>query len=157
MNIELWCLGKEKKNEDIVWINDYVKRINRYIRFNINIIDNSKISILKEKNTIVEAEATLIKSKLKSSDLLICLDEKGKKYSSVNFAKYIEQTLNISKGRIIILIGGSFGISAHLKENAYGTLALSDLTFPHILVRLIFCEQLYRAFSIIHNEKYHHE
>lgn len=157
MNIELWCLGKEKKKNDDVWTQDYVKRINHYIRFNIHIIDNSKISVLKDKNTILEAEATLIKCKLKSGDLLICLDEKGKKYSSLQFAKYVEQTLNISKGRIIFLIGGSFGISSQLKENAFGTLTLSDFTFPHILVRLIFCEQLYRAFSIIHNEKYHHE
>ncbi len=157
MVIELWHLGKENTKLVDAALDEYSKRINRYISFKIFCIDNSKIPKQLPKSQLLNKEAELVMQKLQERDCLFLLDENGQQYTSVAFAEKINTTLNLSHQRIIFLIGGSYGIAPILKAKAYQLMALSALTFPHQLVRLIFTEQLYRAFSILKNEKYHHE
>lgn len=157
MNIQLWTLGKENTKLVDLAIDEYSKRINRYAPFQIITIDNSRISKSIPKIQLLEKEAVLVQEKLQDRDLLIVLDEKGNSFNSIQFATKLNQMMNLSPQRMIFLIGGSYGISDTLKKKANLILQLSDFTFPHQLVRLLFTEQLYRAFSILKNEKYHHE
>jgi 23S rRNA (pseudouridine1915-N3)-methyltransferase len=157
MNIELWSLGKENTKLVDDAIKEYSQRINRYHNFMIHTIDNSKIPKSLPKTQMLEREAELIFNKLQERDLLLVLDENGKYFTSKEFSEKINQFMNLSPQRLIFLIGGSYGIADSLKSKAVLILGLSKFTFPHQLVRLIFTEQLYRAFSILKNEKYHHE
>ncbi len=156
MTIELWSLGKEDKKELKDAIEVYIKRLGFYTKFSMQYIDNSKLSKLDNKQLVMQKEAALIESKLNEKDILITLDEHGKQFTSEAFAEKINQFINQSSQRIIFLIGGSFGIDELLHKKAHMTIALSELTFPHQLVRLVFVEQLYRAFTILKGEKYHH-
>jgi 23S rRNA (pseudouridine1915-N3)-methyltransferase len=157
MNIELWSLGKDNNKLMDDAISEYAKRINRYHSFKLTTIDNSKINKSLPLEQLLEKEAETILSKLTDRDVLICLDDKGKSFNSVQFAEKMNQIMNLSSQRIIFLIGGSYGIANSLKQKSILNLSLSTFTFPHQLVRLIFTEQLYRAFTILKNEKYHHE
>ena len=157
MTIELWSLGKENNKWMDEAITEYTKRINRYQAFKMVNIDNTKINKNTPMEQLLAREADLITQKLTDRDLLIALDDKGKAFSSVQFAEKLNQTMNLSPQRIIFLIGGSYGIAQSLKEKSHFLLSLSTFTFPHQLVRLLFSEQLYRAFTILKNEKYHHE
>ncbi len=93
---------------------------------------------------------------LQTADLIILLDEFGKEYTSVDFARYIESKMQLSVKNMVFVVGGAYGFAPEIKKMSHHSLSLSLLTFPHQLVRLIFLEQLYRAFTIIRNEKYHH-
>ncbi|MBK9481693.1 MAG: 23S rRNA (pseudouridine(1915)-N(3))-methyltransferase RlmH [Bacteroidetes bacterium] len=157
MTIELWSLGKENNKWMDEAITEYTKRINRYQAFKMVNIDNTKINKNTPMEQLLAREADLITQKLTDRDLLIALDDKGKAFTSVQFAEKLNQTMNLSPQRIIFLIGGSYGIAQSLKEKSHFLLSLSTFTFPHQLVRLLFSEQLYRAFTILKNEKYHHE
>ncbi|HPI54720.1 MAG TPA: 23S rRNA (pseudouridine(1915)-N(3))-methyltransferase RlmH [Chitinophagaceae bacterium] len=157
MNIELWTLGKEQSNHLDLAIAEYCKRLNHYSSFKIITIDNSKLNKSLSKNQLLDKEAELILAKLTERDYLVCLDEHGKSFTSIQFANQLNSIFNQSNGKLIFLIGGSFGISPLIKTKARLLLRLSDFTFPHQLVRLIFTEQLYRAMTILKNEKYHHE
>jgi 23S rRNA (pseudouridine1915-N3)-methyltransferase len=120
-------------------------------------VDNSKIQKSAPKEQVLEKEADLVLAKLLDKDLLITLDEHGKHLSSADFAEKLNAWMNQAPTRIIFLIGGSYGIAEKLHQRAHFKFSLSLLTFPHQLVRLFFTEQLYRAFTILKNEKYHHE
>jgi 23S rRNA (pseudouridine1915-N3)-methyltransferase len=157
MTIELWSLGKENNKRMDEAITEYTKRINRYQAFKMVNIDNTKINKNTPMEQLLAREADLITQKLTDRDLLIALDDKGKAFTSVQFAEKLNQTMNLSPQRIIFLIGGSYGIAQSLKEKSQFLLSLSSFTFPHQLVRVLFSEQLYRAFTILKNEKYHHE
>jgi 23S rRNA (pseudouridine1915-N3)-methyltransferase len=157
MNIELWSLGKENNKLVDAAIAEYSKRLNRYTTFSLQAIDNAKLPKTLPKNHLLEQEADRILQKLSERDLLVVLDENGKSLTSVAFAEQLNQWMNRSPQRIIFLIGGSYGVAEKLKARAVFVMSLSSLTFPHQLVRLIFTEQLYRAFTILKNEKYHHE
>jgi 23S rRNA (pseudouridine1915-N3)-methyltransferase len=157
MIIELWSLGKENSQIVDVAIAEYSKRINRYNTFKMVTIDNSKVNKNLPLEQILDKEAVLIRQKLQDRDIFIVLDDKGKAFTSRQFAEKLNQQMNLSPLRIIFLIGGSFGTASSIKEDAQLTMSLSALTFPHQLVRLLFTEQLYRAFTILKNEKYHHE
>ena len=157
MNIQLWSLGKENTRLMDAAIAEYSSRLNRYVSFQLQSIDNSKIPKTLPFAQMLEREAKLVSDKLQDRDILVVLDEKGKKYTSVAFAEKLNHLMNLSPQRIIFLIGGSYGIAESLKKQSQLILTLSDFTFPHQLVRLIFTEQLYRAFTILKNEKYHHE
>lgn len=157
MTIELWSLGRENNKLLTDAIDEYAARINRYNAFKLVTIDNSKINKNIPREQLLEKEAELINQKLNDRDLLIALDDKGKTFTSAAFAAKLNQSMNLSPQRIIFLIGGSYGIADSIKVKAAFLLSLSAFTFPHQLVRLLFTEQLYRAFSILKNEKYHHE
>ncbi|MBL7765362.1 MAG: 23S rRNA (pseudouridine(1915)-N(3))-methyltransferase RlmH [Chitinophagaceae bacterium] len=157
MTIELWSLGKENTKLVDAAIEEYTKRIQHYVPYKLTVIDNAKIPKQLPKAAMMEKEAELVLQKLQDRDLLVVLDEHGKAIQSMALAEKMNHMFNLSPNRIIFLIGGSFGIAPVLKEKAHYILSLSSLTFPHQLVRLLFTEQLYRALSILKNEKYHHE
>ena len=152
MTIELWSLGRENNKLLNDAIDDYAGRISKYNAFKLVTIDNSKINKNIPKFQLLEKEAALINQKLHDRDILIALDDKGKVFTSAAFAVKLNQTMNLSPQRIIFLIGGSYGIADSIKEKSSFLLSLSAFTFPHQLVRLLFTEQLYRAFSILKNE-----
>lgn len=156
MNFSFWMVGKTNSLEFKDWENDFSKRLNSFINFNVETIDN--IKHLKDAEIIKLEESKKILSKLKKEDHLILLDEKGKSYTSRAFAESIQKLLNISGSkRIIFLVGGAFGFHSSIYDRADGKISLSEMTFSHQLIRLIFMEQLYRAFAIINNHPYHNE
>ncbi len=155
--IELWSLGKPDKKELAGPIAVYLDRLKHYTRFELITIDNKRVPKQGGKELILEKEAEIIEARLQERDLFIVLDEHGKEFTSVDFSTQLNGWMNRSPNRIIFLIGGSYGVAERLQKRADGLIGLSKLTFPHQLVRLIFCEQLYRAFTILKNEKYHHE
>lgn len=155
--IELWSLGKPDKKELAGPISVYLDRLKHYTRFEVVTIDNKRIPKQGGKELIMDKEAELIEARLQERDLFIVLDEHGKEYNSIAFSEQLNGWMNRSPNRIIFLIGGSYGVADRLRKRADGLIALSQLTFPHQLVRLIFSEQLYRAFTLLKNEKYHHE
>ena len=104
----------------------------------------------------MQGEAKEIQKKITPSDLVILLDEKGKEYSSVEFAKQIQKYLNMPSKKMVFIIGGPYGFAPEIKERANQTLSLSKMTFNHQMARLFFLEQLYRAMTILKGEPYHH-
>jgi len=149
-------VGKTNSLEFKSWENDFSKRLNSFINFNVETIDN--IKHLKDAEIIKLEESKKILSKLKKEDHLILLDEKGKSYTSRAFAESIQKLMNLSGSkRVIFLVGGAFGFHSSIYDRADGKIALSEMTFSHQLIRLIFMEQLYRAFAIINNHPYHNE
>lgn len=156
MNFSFWMVGKTNSLEFKDWENDFSKRLNSFINFNVETIDN--IKHLKDAEIIKLEESKKILSKLKKEDHLILLDEKGKSYTSRAFAESIQKLMNLSGSkRVIFLVGGAFGFHSSVYDRADGKISLSEMTFSHQLIRLIFMEQLYRAFAIINNHPYHNE
>lgn len=155
MKIKLLLTGKTT-TEPIKQIEaDYEKRINRYLAFEPVIIDSSAIKNLPE-NTIKQKEGELILKRLSVSDHLILLDERGKAFTSVQFANQLNNWMNSSKKTVVLAIGGAYGFSDEVKQRANGSISLSNMTFSHQIIRVIILEQLYRAFTILNNEPYHH-
>ena len=156
MNISLWMIGKTNSNEFKVWENDFLKRINGFINFNIEVIDN--IKNIKEPEVLKLEEGKKVLVKIRKDDLLILLDDNGKSYSSSLFAMYMEKLLSQGGSkRIIFLIGGAFGFHDNIYERSNAKISLSAMTFSHQLIRIIFMEQLYRAFTIINHHPYHNQ
>ena len=156
MKITLLLTGKTEIDYVVKGAEEYIKRIKHYNNFEVVSIPDIKNS----KNLTIEQykqkEAELQLKYLQNSDLIILLDELGKEYSSVDFARYIESKMLASVKNMVFVVGGAYGFAPEIKQMSHHSLSLSKLTFPHQLVRLIFLEQLYRAFTIIRNEKYHH-
>lgn len=144
MKISLVTVGKTQTKELQDSVLDYSKRISRYSQFEF-------VNTTDEK---------LVKN-LEKFDRIFLLDEKGKEYTSVEFSGFIEKQMNAGIKNIAFVVGGPFGFSEEVRALAQSRsgapIALSKMTFPHDLVRVIFLEQLYRAFTILKNEKYHHE
>ena len=154
LKIKLITLGRTKNNNIKELINDYYNKLNHYVNFEIITIEDVKK--IKNKKIVLQKEGEMILSKLKKTDLLVLLDEKGKSYSSVEFSKYLQKLLVSGKKNICFVIGGPFGFSDEIKKIATHKVSFSEMTFPHDLIRLFFTEQLYRGFSILKNEPYHH-
>lgn len=127
-------------------ISDFTERISHYAPVEWKIIPPSTI----------EEEGNLIKKVVTDRDCVVLLDEKGKELDSNGLAKFIEKRLNASTHRLVFIIGGAYGVSQDIRELSQEILAFSKLTFPHQLMRLILAEQIYRAFSILKGERYHH-
>jgi len=153
MKIEFWYIGKTNEKYLTQGMTIFEKRLSHYCRFKSVCIKDVKPGQTSEETK--HREADLILSKLSSSDLLVLLDETGDMYTSPKFSKMIEKLQLQSSKRIIFLVAGAFGASDLLKKRADKLLSLSLMTFSHQMVRLFFLEQLYRAFTIIKNEKYH--
>ena len=157
MNIKLIAIGKTDSAALQQLISTYEKRLVRYINFELQLlpdIKNSK-SLTEELQKIKEGE--LILSNVESSHYLILLDERGKEYTSVAFADELQKKMNTSIKQLTFVIGGSYGFSQEVYNRANSKLSLSKLTFSHQMIRLFFIEQLYRAFTILRNEPYHHQ
>lgn len=156
MTIKLIAIGKTDNNNLQTLIADYQKRLGHYIRFEFEIIpDLKKVKHLSESQQ-KDKEGELILSKTQKSDVLILLDENGKQMDSVAFANYLQKHLNSGIKNLIFVIGGPYGFSEAVYQRANGKLGLSKMTFSHQMVRLFFIEQLYRGFTILKNESYHH-
>lgn len=154
MKITLITVGKTTVNEIKLLCDDYNRRINRYARYEEISIENPIKTTDAAKMKQKEGEAIL--KKLQPGDYLILLDEKGKEYTSVEFARALTQLFNQAHKNICFVIGGAYGFSNDLYSRANAKISLSKMTYNHQLIRAIFSEQLYRAFTIINNEPYHH-
>ena len=157
MNIKLLAIGKTDKKQLIQLIETYQKRLKFYIKFDFEIIPDIKnaknLSEVQQK----QKEGELILSKINSSDNLVLLDENGKQMDSVSFSGYIQKHMNSGLKQLVFVIGGPYGFSQEVYAKAQGKISLSKMTFSHQMVRLFFIEQLYRAFTILRNEPYHHK
>ncbi|WP_029033734.1 23S rRNA (pseudouridine(1915)-N(3))-methyltransferase RlmH [Salinimicrobium terrae] len=157
MTIKLLTIGKTDDANLHNLIDTYVNRLGHYNKFELEIIPDLK----KTKNLSVDqqktAEGKLILDKLNTSDFVVLLDENGKQFSSEGFSEYIQKRLNSGMKQLIFVIGGPYGFSEEVYSRADGKLCLSIMTFSHQMVRLFFVEQLYRAFTILRNEPYHHK
>ena len=156
MKIQLTWIGKTKESYLQTGIEQYVKRIKRYNKFEVNLIPDIKKGSKMEIEKLKQAEGELILAKVGSGDCLILLDEQGKTFASEAFAAYLQKKLMGSNKSLHFVVGGAYGFSAEVYKRADEKLALSAMTFSHQMIRLIFTEQLYRAFSILNNEPYHH-
>lgn len=157
MNLSLLTVGKT----DIGWVREgldvYMSRLRHYVPFAVTEIPElKKVSALTEAQ-IKEKEGELILKQVGPADILILLDEHGAQYRSVEFARWLEKQLSQGGRNLVFVIGGAYGFSPAVYERANGKIALSQMTFSHQMVRTIFAEQLYRAFTILKGEPYHHE
>lgn len=157
MNIKLIAVGKTDNPALQQLISTYEKRLSYYINFELQLlpdIKNSK-SLSEEQKKIKEGE--LILSYVDPSHHLILLDERGKEYTSIAFADELQKKMNTGIKQLTFVIGGPYGFSQAVYQRANSKLSLSKLTFSHQMIRLFFVEQLYRAFTILRNEPYHHQ
>ncbi|BAO56489.1 23S rRNA (pseudouridine(1915)-N(3))-methyltransferase RlmH [Nonlabens marinus] len=157
MKIILLAVGKTDDSRIADLIKVYADRLQHYINFELEIIPDLK----KTKNLSVDQQKTLegelILGKIQNSDFVTLLDEKGKTYSSLQFAQLINKRSLSGMKRLVYVIGGPYGFSAEVYSRGNSKLSLSSMTFSHQMVRLFAVEQLYRAFTILKNEPYHHE
>ncbi|OFX68674.1 MAG: 23S rRNA (pseudouridine(1915)-N(3))-methyltransferase RlmH [Bacteroidetes bacterium GWE2_29_8] len=157
MEIRLICIAKTEDKYLIEGIEKYEKRIMKYTKYQKIIIPDLKTTKSLSIQQIKEKESELIIKQIKEQDYNIILDEKGTEYNSIDFAYYLENVYTKSLKRINFIIGGPYGFDNRIYKLAQQKISLSKMTFSHQLIRLIFLEQLYRAFTIIKGEPYHHE
>ena len=157
MNIVLLTVGRT----DVKWVKEgldlYVSRLVHYVPFSVNEIPELKKVSALSKQQIKEKEGELILKQLSPSDTLILLDEHGREFRSLEFADYIRKQLSSGARNLVFAIGGAYGFSEAVYSRAQGKISLSKMTFSHQMVRTVFAEQLYRAFTILRGEPYHHE
>lgn len=156
MTIKLITIGKTDNKQLQALIDDYKKRLSHYIKFSFDVIPDLKNTKNLNENQQKQKEGELILAKITNSDVLILLDENGKQYDSVAFSSYLQKHMNSGIKQLVFVIGGPYGFSEDVYKKSRGKLSLSKMTFSHQMVRLFFIEQLYRGFTILRNEPYHH-
>ncbi len=156
MKIHLWSIGKNHEPHVNLGVEDFTNRISKYFKVEWNIIATPKNAGLLSETDLKKKEGEILLNLLTKDDYLVALDERGKQMSSEALAGFIQQRANESVKRFIFLIGGAYGIDEAVLKRADYKWSLSQLVFPHQLVRLILAEQIYRACTILRNEKYHH-
>ena len=157
MKIKVICIGKTIKPFLEEGEKEYLNRLKHY-----SPVEKIEIPDLKNvkkftKDQIKVAEGKLLLAKVKAGEQIILLDENGKTFSSVDFSKFIQKRFNQGGKGIVFLIGGAYGFSEEVYAKAQGKISLSLMTFSHQMIRMLFFEQLYRAFTIIKGEPYHHQ
>jgi len=156
MKIKLLAIGKTDNLHLQQLIDDYIKRLGFYISFELQIIPDLKntksLSEIQQK----EKEGTLILKQIDPLDEVTLLDENGKSYTSIDFSDFLQKKMNSGIKTLVFIIGGPYGFSDEIYNRANGKLSLSSMTFSHQMVRLFFIEQLYRGYTILKNEPYHH-
>lgn len=157
MTIKLLAIGKTDSQELQALVATYQNRLKHYIKFDLVIIPDIKNAKNLSEKQQKEKEGEQILKKLNSTDVLVLLDEKGKQFSSVVFSEYLQKKMNSGIKQLVFVIGGPYGFSEEVYQKAQGKISLSPMTFSHQMVRLFFVEQLYRAFTILKNEPYHHK
>lgn len=157
MKITLLTVGKTDRDWVRQGLDIYVSRLKHYIPFSIVEIPELKNVSSLTKEQIRTREGELILRNLRPTDDVILLDERGKEYSSVELAKILQDKINYTGKDIVYIIGGAYGFSEDVYRRADSRLSLSRMTFSHQMVRAIFAEQIYRAFTIMKGEPYHHE
>ena len=157
MKIKVLAVGKtdDKKLQEL--IDKYVKRLAHYVKFELEIIPDVK----KAKNRSIPEQKSMegeeILKRVQQGDHLVLLDEKGREFRSVELANQVQKKMNSGLRRMVLVIGGPYGFSEEVYARAAEQLSLSKMTFSHQMIRLFLVEQLYRAFTILRNEPYHHE
>ncbi len=154
MKIILLSFTRSEEIYIIDGVTNFEKRIKKYNSFDTKILKATAASNAKEQ---LKAEAKLLEPYFTSDTIVILLDENGKQFTSKKFSDFIQSKMNTGKKNLVFVIGGAFGFSDEVKKKANDLISLSLLTFPHQLAKLIFCEQLYRALTILKGEKYHHQ
>jgi 23S rRNA (pseudouridine1915-N3)-methyltransferase len=156
MKIKLLVVGKTDQKNLCQLIEEYEKRLKHYIKFELEVIPDIKnvknLSELQQK----EKEGSLILSKLQNTDQLILLDDQGKHYTSNEFSEYLQKKMNTGLKQLVLVVGGPYGFSDAVYKKSNGKISLSKMTFSHQMIRLFIVEQLYRGFTILKNEPYHH-
>lgn len=156
MKFQFWSVGKSHEPYVKEGVEMFTKRICHYYAAEWNIIPVPKNTAMLSEMDLKKKEGETILSFLQKDDYLVLLDERGKQMKSEELAKFIEARANESVKKVVFLIGGAFGVSDDVMKRANYKWSLSNLVFPHQLVRLILAEQVYRGCTIIKNEKYHH-
>ncbi|MBL7762494.1 MAG: 23S rRNA (pseudouridine(1915)-N(3))-methyltransferase RlmH [Chitinophagaceae bacterium] len=156
MKLHFWAIGKNNEPYVKEGVEDFTKRISKYYPVEWNIIPVPKNAAMMSEMDLKKKEGEIILDWLQKDDYLVALDEYGKQLTSETLADFIQKRSNQSIRKLVFLIGGAFGLDKAVLDRADYKWSLSQLTFPHQLVRLILAEQVYRACSIIRNEKYHH-
>ncbi len=156
MKLQFWSVGKQHEDYIKAGVEDFTKRINKYFPADWLIIPAPKNAASLNESALKKQESITVLQSLQQDDYLILLDERGKQFSSPELATFIQQRANESSKRLVFLIGGAYGVDETVAKRANLTWSFSKLVFPHMLVRLILAEQVYRACTIIRNEKYHH-
>jgi len=155
MKISLFCMGKTSFPFLREGIDLYKTRLVHYVNFELIEIPDKKQGGT-DSASVIKKEGEILISKLVPSDFLVLLDERGKQLNSEELAKFVESKINLPVKHLVFVVGGAYGFSEGIYKRANSSLSLSKLTFSHQMVRLLFMEQLYRAFTIIKGEPYHH-
>jgi 23S rRNA (pseudouridine1915-N3)-methyltransferase len=156
MKVMLIVVGKNKEVYIDQALDDYEKRINRYIPFRIEKLPGIKSSRKDSVNDVKEKESQYVLKALSDDGLVVLLDEKGDQTDTVQFARWLEKEFVSGSQSIIFVIGGAFGFAKELYKRSDRILSLSKMTLSHQIARIVFMEQLYRALTIIRGEPYHH-
>lgn len=157
MKIKLLAIGKTDDKNLIQLIDTYQKRLQHYVKFELEIIPDLKNAKNLSEAQQKEKEGELLLKKLQNTDQLVLLDDKGKTFSSIEFSNYLQKKMNSGIKQLVLAIGGPYGFSAAVYQKATGKISLSKMTFSHQMIRLFVVEQIYRGFTILKNEPYHHE
>ncbi len=156
MKIQCWSVGKPNEAYVKDGITDFTQRINKYFKAEWQLIPPPKNAASLNEVDLKKSESIAIMALIQKDDFLVLLDERGKQLNSPGLANFLQQRALDSTKRVIFLIGGAFGVDEQISKRADLIWSLSPLVFPHMLVRLILAEQVYRACTILKNEKYHH-
>ena len=156
MKIHLWSVGKSNEPYVKEGIEMFTKRVSHYYAVEWKFFSLPKQKASLQKDDVKLEEANVLLQAIDKNDILVALDENGKPWPSEKVADFIQQSANQSARNLIFLIGGAYGLHQKILQRADATWSLSKLVFPHQLVRLILAEQIYRACTILRNEKYHH-
>ena len=157
MKIVLLTIGKTSEKYLIEGIAQYQKRLKHYTQFEMSEILNIKNAKNFSNAELMKKEGELILKQLQSSDHLVLLDDKGKDFSSPKFSEKLQSWMLSGKKRLVFVVGGAYGFSEDIYARGNEKLSLSKMTFSHQMVRLFFVEQIYRGYTILNNEPYHHQ
>lgn len=155
MKLAFLMVGKTSETYFAEAIREYERRIKRYVPFEIIVVQDIKGA--KDAVLQKQSEGEMILRTLRNDDFVVLLDEHGKEYSSVDFAGRLGKLMGMPNKRCVFVIGGAYGFSNDVRNRGNEMVSLSKMTFSHQLVRVVFTEQLYRAFTILNNQPYHHE
>lgn len=157
MKVTLLVVGKTTDKHFQAGIDDYSNRIAHYAPFQLEVIPELKSTKAMSQAEQKEREGKLILGALQAGDYVVLLDERGKEHRSIEFAQWIQKRMLASTKRLVFVVGGPYGFSPEVYARCDEKISLSRMTFSHQMIRLIFTEQIYRAFTILKGENYHHE
>lgn len=157
MKIKIIAIGKTHKDFLVKGEDEYLNRLKHYVSVESIVIPDIKQTKNKSVDQIKTEEGKLILGKIKNGGIIVLLDEKGKQYRSKEFASWVQDRMNRGPKHITFVIGGPYGFSKEVYQKAQEKISLSKMTFSHQMIRMLFLEQLYRSFTILRNEPYHHE
>ena len=157
MKIKLLTIGKTDNAAIAQLIKTYEARLKHYIQFSIEIIPDLKNTKNFSEEIQKEKEGDLILSKISTIDRMVLLDENGTSFDSIEFSKFLQKQMNSGIKQLVFVIGGPYGFSKKIYKKSKGKISLSKMTFSHQMVRLFAIEQIYRGFTILKNEPYHHQ